>query len=345
MSPLKIAIVGATGAVGAELIKLLEESRIPVSQLGLIASSRSAGRQITFRGGAWPVDVIEGASNATFDLVFFSAGGAISLEWAPRFAASGALVIDNSNAFRMNPDVPLIVPQVNSCALTSRPNRGIVANPNCSTIQLVRAIRPLVQALAIRQIVLTTYQAASGGGLRGINELLTGSKSVLDGTDESSSQRFPVSLAFNVIPQVGELSDDGVTLEERKLIQESRKIFSLPELKLTATCVRVPVTNGHSEAVYIESSECVSLNYVRELLSREQGIQLYDHASCRPYPTPRLLEHHGDVHVGRIRVNPDDGRGLWMWVVANNLQVGAALNAVQIAELAVRNRLVGEKCT
>ncbi|WP_342709952.1 aspartate-semialdehyde dehydrogenase [Bradyrhizobium sp. B124] len=341
MNPLKIAIVGATGAVGAELIKLLEKSHIPVSQLGLIASSRSAGRQIAFRGGAWPVDVIESAGNTTFDMAFFSAGGAISLEWAPRFAASGALVIDNSNAFRMNPDVPLLVPQVNPCVLTSRPDCGIVANPNCSTIQLVRAIRPLVQVLAIRQIVLTTYQAASGGGLRGINELLTGSKGVLDGTDEPSSERFPVALAFNVIPQVGEFSADGATLEERKLIQESRKIFSLSELKLTATCVRVPVTNGHSEAVYIEFREHVSLNNVRELLARERGIQLYDNASCRPYPTPRLLQNHGDVHVGRIRVNPDDGRGLWMWVVANNLHVGAALNAVQIAELAVSNRLVG----
>ncbi|VIO71642.1 aspartate-semialdehyde dehydrogenase [Bradyrhizobium ivorense] len=343
MSALKIAIIGATGAVGTELIKLIEHSQIPVLRLRLIASSRSAGRQIKFRGTSWPVDVIENTSDAAFDIAFFSAGGAISLKWAPRFGAKGALVIDNSNAFRMNSEVPLIVPQVNANTLASRPNRGIVANPNCSTIQLVRALRPLAQAFAIRQIVLTTYQAASGGGLRGIDELLTGARGVLDRTCEPTSERFPVSLAFNVIPHVGELSGDGVTLEERKLVQESRKILGMPELKLTATCVRVPVINGHSEAVYIEFSDCVPLNKARELLAREPGIQLYDGASCRAYPTPRLLENAGDVHVGRIRANPDDGRGLWMWVVANNLQVGAALNAIQIAELAITNRLLGEQ--
>lgn len=343
MRALKIAIVGATGAVGTELIKLLEDSNIPVSRLRLIASSRSAGRQIKFRGTSWPVGVIQDASDVAYDIAFFSAGGAISLEWAPQFAAKGALVIDNSNAFRMDSEVPLIVSQVNPKMLVSRPNRGIVANPNCSTIQLVRALRPLAQEFSIRQIVLTTYQAASGGGLKGINELLMGAKGVLAGTGQPTSDRFPVPLAFNVIPQVGELSFDGMTLEELKLTQESRKILSVPGLKLTATCVRVPVINGHSEAVYVEFSECVPLSNARELLAREPGIQFYDETSCRAYPTPRLLENHGDVHVGRIRANPDDSRGLWMWVVANNLQVGAALNAVQIAELAIANHLIGEQ--
>lgn len=343
MSAFRIAIVGATGAVGNELIKLLEESQIPVSRLRLIASSRSAGRQMNFRDTSWPVDVIEDASDAVFDIAFFSAGGTTSLEWAPRFAAKGALVIDNSNAFRMQPEVPLIVPQVNPKMLASRPKRGIVANPNCSTIQLVRALRPFAQAFSIRQVVLTTYQAASGGGLRGIDELLAGTRGVLDTTVEPTSERFPVSLAFNVIPQIGELQHDGVALEERKLVQESRKILSMPELNVTATCVRVPVVNGHSEAVYIEFTDCVPLTHARELLAREPGIQLYDDVSCRAYPTPRLLENYGDVHVGRIRANPNDSRGLWMWVVANNLQVGAALNAVQIAELAIANRLIGEQ--
>ncbi|MFB6421493.1 aspartate-semialdehyde dehydrogenase [Bradyrhizobium tunisiense] len=340
MNSLKIAIIGATGAVGAQLIKLLEDTQTPVSQLRLIASPRSAGRQMTFRDTSWPVDVIENASDASYDIVFFSAGGAISLEWAPRFAARGALVIDNSSAFRMDSDVPLVVPQVNPDIIASRPNRGIVANPNCSTIQLVRALRPLAQAFEIRQVVLTTYQAASGGGLRGISELLVGSKDVLNGIEESTGERFPVSLAFNVIPQVGELSCSGLTMEEQKLVQESRKILGVPELKLTATCVRVPVVNGHSEAIYIEFSERVPLDHARELLAREPGIQLYGDASCRAYATPRLLENHADVHVGRVRANPDDGRGLWMWVVANNLQVGAALNAVQIADLAIANRLI-----
>lgn len=342
MTGLKIAIVGATGAVGTEIIKLLENSQIPVSRLRPIASSHSVGRQIKFRGTSWPVHVSEDLGDAAFDIAFFSAGGAVSLKWAPRFAAKGALVIDNSNAFRMNPEVPLIVPQVNPKMLTSRPKRGILANPNCSTIQLVRALRPLAQTFPIRQVVLTTYQAASGGGLRGINELLTGARGVLDGIGEPTCERFPVPLAFNVIPQVGELSCDGMTLEEQKLIQETRKILSLPELKLTATCVRVPVINGHSEAVYIEFSEVVPPSHARELLAREPGIQLYNNASCGAYPTPRLLQDHGDVHVGRVRANPHDRRGLWMWVVANNLQVGAALNAVQIGELAIRNELIGE---
>lgn len=341
MNAFKIAIVGATGAVGTELVDLLEHSQIPISALRLIASSRSVGRKIKFRGKLWPVDIIEDASDGAYDIVFFSAGGAISQKWAPGFAAKGALVIDNSNAFRMNADVPLLVPQVNANMLTSRPDRGIVANPNCSTIQLVRALRPLIQTSEIRQVVLTTYQAASGGGLKGIDELLTDARSVLDGTAKPTSERFPVSLAFNVVPQIGELSADGVSLEEQKLIQESRKILSVPELKLAATCVRVPVINGHSEAIYIEFCQCIALNDVRERLAREPGIQLYNDANGRTYPTPRLLTDHGDVHVGRIRANRDDGRGLWMWVVANNLQVGAALNALQIAELAVRNRLIG----
>lgn len=343
MSAFTIAVVGATGAVGTELVKLLEESPIPVSRLRLIASSRSAGRQMQFRSTVWPVEAIEDASIGNFDIAFFSAGGAMSREWAPQFAARGALVIDNSNAFRMDPEVPLVVPQVNPNMLTTRPKLGIIANPNCSTIQLVRALRPLVEAFAIRQIVLTTYQAASGGGLKGINELLAGARAVLDGAGEPTSERFPVPLAFNVIPQVGELCRDGVTLEEQKLIHESRKILGAPELMLTATCVRVPVINGHSEAVYVEFCERVSPNKVRELLAREAGIQLYDDASGRSYPTPRLLANHGDVHVGRIRASSYDSRGLWIWVVANNLQVGAALNAVQIAELAISNRLIGEQ--
>lgn len=344
MRALKIAIVGATGAVGTELVKLLEASHISVSRLRLIASSRSVGRQMTFRGTSWPVNAIEDLGDEPLDIAFFSAGGAISREWGPQLAVKGTLVIDNSNAFRMVADVPLIVPQVNPKMLASRLTRRLVANPNCSTIQLVRALRPLTHAFPIRQIIVTTYQAASGGGLRGINELIKGAKDVLEGIETSISERFPVSLAFNVIPQVGELSCDGVTLEENKLTQETRKILDMPELKLTATCVRVPVVNGHSEAVYIEFSKCVPRNHARELLAREPGIRLYDEAGYRSYPTPRLLEGHADVHVGRLRSNPHDSRGLWMWVVANNLHVGAALNAVQIAELAIANRLIGDQC-
>lgn len=341
MKPLSIAIIGATGAVGSAIIKLLEEGDFPISGLRLAASSHSRERHISFRDGACAVHSIEEIADADIDIAFFSAGGAISTHWAPRFAAGGALVIDNSNAFRMKPDVPLVVPQVNPNALVVQPRSGIVANPNCSTIQLVRALRPLATAFPINQVILTTYQAASGGGLRGIDELMSGARSTLDGVVDLRGERFPVALAFNVVPQIGEISEDGATLEEQKLVQESRKILGLPRLRVTATCVRVPVTNGHSEAVYVEFEKPVSLDQAHKRLAREPGIRLYADGVRDGYPTPRFLEHLGDVHVGRIRVNPDNARGLWMWIVADNLQVGAALNAVLVAKLAIANKLVG----
>jgi aspartate-semialdehyde dehydrogenase len=341
MKPLNIAVIGATGAVGTELIKLLEENLFPIANLRLAASPPSRGRPLKFQGRTCIVRSIEEVGEADTDIAFFSAGGAISAHWAPRFAAQGTLVIDNSNAFRMNPEVPLLVPQVNPNALATRPKSGIVANPNCSTIQLTRALRPLASAFPISQVVLTTYQAASGGGLRGIDELRAGSKSALEGVADLRGERFPVVLAFNVIPQIGDLAEDGVTLEERKLVQESRKILKLPRLRLTATCVRVPVVNGHSEAVYIEFETPVGLEAVCQRLAQEPGIRLYADGGSQGYPTPRLLDHPGDVHVGRVRINPDNARGLWLWVVADNLQVGAALNAVLIAQLAIANKVIG----
>ncbi|MER9191554.1 aspartate-semialdehyde dehydrogenase [Mesorhizobium australicum] len=336
-----ISIIGATGAVGAELIKLLEASHIPVNRLRLFASSNSTGRPSTFRDGICFVEPLGEIGDTKFDIAFFSAGSAVSAEYGPWFAAEGALVIDNSNAFRMNPDVPLVVPQVNPSALAVRPRSGIVANPNCSTIQLVRALRPLVAAFDIHQIILTTYQAASGGGLVGIDELLNGTRAALDGRAGPSAERFPVSLAFNVIPQVGEIALEGVTLEERKLVQESRKILGMPHLRLTSTCVRVPVLNGHSEAVYLEFEDPVRLEQVHELLAREPGVQLYADGVRDGYPTPRFLQDPADVHVGRVRVNPENPRGLWIWVVADNLQVGAALNALLIAQHAIANNVIG----
>lgn len=339
MKALDISIVGATGAVGAELIKLLESSTIPVSRLRLLASSNSAGRESKFRDEVCIVEPLGDIGDAKADIAFLSAGGAVSARCGPPFAAQGALVIDNSNAFRMNSDVPLVVPQVNPTALAVRPPSGIVANPNCSTIQLVRALKPLVAAFGVHQIILTTYQAASGGGLIGVDELLNGARTALDGSVGPKVERFPLPLAFNVIPQVGEMADEGVTLEERKLVQESRKILGIPHLRLTTTCVRVPVVNGHSEAVYLEFEEPVRLELVYELLAKEPGVRLY--AFGEGYPTPRFMENPADVHVGRVRVNPENPRGLWMWVVADNLQVGAALNALLIAQLAIANNLIG----
>lgn len=338
MRALNISIVGATGVVGAELTRLLEVSPIPVNRLRLLASRNSAGRQVKFRDEICFVEALDDIGNLETDIAFLCAGSAVSLEWGPRFAAQGALVIDNSNAFRMDPDVPLVVPQINPSALSDRPRPGIVANPNCSTIQLVRVLRPLVTALDVDQIIVTTYQAASGGGRRGIGQLWNGTRAVLEGSSEPPAAPFPVSLAFNVVPQVGEFDLAGVTLEELKLLQESRKILAMPDLRLTSTCVRVPVENGHSEAVYLEFEKPVRLEHVHELLAQEAGVRLY----AEGYPTPRFITNPADVHVGRVRVNPENPRGLWLWVVADNLQVGAALNALLIAQLAIVNRVIGK---
>ncbi|MBY2941779.1 aspartate-semialdehyde dehydrogenase [Rhizobium leguminosarum] len=339
MRPLDISIVG-TGAVGTALIKLLEKSEIKVNRLRMFASS-SGARQFKFRDQTYQVEALRDISDigdTKTDIAFFSAGGDVSGVWIPRFASQGALVIDNSSAFRMRPDVPLIVPQVNACSLTVRPPSGIVANPNCSTIQLVRALRPLIATFGISQVLLTTFQAASGVGLRGIKELEDGVKAWLEGSTGPAAESFPVPLAFNVIPQIGQISREGVALEERKLVQESRKIFGMPHLQLAATCVRVPVKTGHSEAVYVEFDEHVRLEQVHELLANEPGVRLY----ADGYPTPRYLGDPADVHVGRVRVNPENPRGLWMWVVADNVQVGAALNALLIAQLAIAKNLIGE---
>ncbi|MEH2702875.1 MULTISPECIES: aspartate-semialdehyde dehydrogenase [Rhizobium] len=344
MRPLDISVVGATGAVGTALIKLLEKSEIKINRLRLFASS-SGARQFKFRDQTYLVEALRDISDigdTKTDIAFFSAGGDVSAVWGPRFASQGALVIDNSNAFRMRPDVPLIVPQVNACSLTVRPPSGIVANPNCSTIQLVRALRPLIATFGVNQVLLTTYQAASGVGLRGINELEDGAVAWLEGSTGPAAESFPVPLAFNVIPQIGEISREGVALEERKLVQESRKIFGMPHLQLTATCVRVPVKTGHSEAVYVEFDDHVRLDQVRELLANEPGVRLYADEIRDGYPTPRYLGDPADVHVGRVRVNPENPRGLWMWVVADNVQVGAALNALLIAQLAIANNLMDE---
>ncbi|MBY3335260.1 MULTISPECIES: aspartate-semialdehyde dehydrogenase [Rhizobium] len=344
MRALDISVVGATGAVGTALIKLLETSGIPINRLRLFASG-SGTRLFKFRDQTFFVEALRDIgdiADTKTDIAFFFAGGDVSVEWGAPFASQGTLVIDNSNSFRMDPDVPLIVPQVNARSFTVRPRSGIVANPSCPTIQLVRVLKPLIATFHVHQILLTTYQAASGMGLLGCKELLDGAEAVLEGSAGPPAERFPVPLAFNVIPQIGEISREGVALEERKLVQESRKIFGMPDLQLTATCVTVPVTKGHSEAVYVEFDDHVRLEQVRELLANEPGVRLYADEIRDGYPTPRFLGDPADVHVGRVRVNPENPRGLWMWVVADDLQVGAALNALLIAQLAIANNLISE---
>ncbi|EJT01229.1 aspartate-semialdehyde dehydrogenase (plasmid) [Rhizobium sp. CCGE 510] len=319
MRAIDISIIGATGAVGAELIKLLESSQLPVSRLRLLASRTSVGRRLRFRDEICIVEPLDEIDDTQADIAFFSAGRAVSAKYGPLFAAQGALVIDNSNAFRMNPDVPLLVPQINPNALAARPRSGIVENPNCSAIQLVRALRPLVTAFHVHQIILTTYQAASGGGLKGIDELLEGSRAALAGRAPPRAKHFPFPLAFNVIPQVGEITSEGVTLEERKRLQESRKLLGLPHLRLTSSCVRVPVVNGHPEAVYLELEESVHVVQVRELLTLEPDFRLSVGGPHVGYPTPRHLTDPAIVHVARVKVNPENPYCLW--IVADNLKV------------------------
>jgi aspartate-semialdehyde dehydrogenase len=334
-SPPRLAIVGATGAVGQELLRLIDERDFPYASLALVASSRSAGRTIELHGKRHLVHDLETFPFHDVDLAFFSAGTATSRAWAAKAAAEGALVIDNTNAFRMDPASPLVVPQVNGHLLAKRPSNGIVANPNCSTIQMVRALAPIARRFGLTKVVAATYQAASGGGLTGMEELRDGVAATLAG-GTSTPQRFPRELAFNVIPQIDVLQDDGYTLEERKMLQETRKILAAPTLDVTATCVRVPVLNGHSVAVYAECETPVTQAGLEQALRDAEELDLY---AADAYPTPRRLSSRDRVHVGRLRTVATEPRAFWAWVVADNLRIGAALNAIQIAERVTAPRL------
>lgn len=336
MKKFSVAIVGATGAVGLELIRLLGLREFPVSRVQLLASSKSAGSELVVDGVAERVQDLESFDFDGVDIVFFSAGESISLEYGPRAAKAGALVIDNSNAFRMVPGVPLVVPQVNAAALPREPFGKIIANPNCSTIQLVRALQPVMRAHPVNRIVVSTYQAASGGGLAGMQELMDDSASVqARRTETRVSENFPMPLAFNAVPVVGDFLDNGECVEERKIRHETRKILGMGALQVSSVTVRIPVVNGHSEGIWVECSEPVDAERVTRELEKAPELRLYRPSDPVPYPTPRFLGDPALVHVGRVRVDPENPSALWMWVVADNLWVGAALNAVQIAEQAV----------
>ncbi|MEU3274911.1 aspartate-semialdehyde dehydrogenase [Saccharomonospora sp. NPDC006951] len=329
----RVAVVGATGAVGMTLLQLVEERAFEYSSFELIASPRSAGRTIEFGGAELVVRELDDVDFGAVDVAFFSAGTALSRIWAPRAAAEGALVVDNTAAFRMDPGTPLVVPQVNAAVLDRRPAGGIVANPNCSTIPLVRVLRPVLREWGAEQVVVSTYQAASGGGYSGIAELREDTGSQLAGPPYSVRvKEFPPGLAFNVIPFIDKALDDGGTVEERKMSQESAKILAAPELDVTATCVRVPVVNGHSEAVWIRTRRPAEREAVLAELAAQPDVVVHSSADPLGTPTPRNNGDPDRVHVGRVRVSPD-GHGVWLWLVADNLRIGAALNAIQIAEL------------
>ncbi|MDX2590837.1 aspartate-semialdehyde dehydrogenase [Streptomyces sp. WI03-4A] len=329
----RIAIVGATGAVGNTLIELIEQRGLRYRDIQLVASARSAGTELSVDGVSYPVQAVEEFDFAGVDLAFFSAGTEASEQWVPKATAAGAVVIDNTIAFRMDPDTPLVVPQVNAFELDARPRSGVIANPNCSTIPLVRLLHGIERRYGVRQAVVSTYQAASGLGHPGVEELMDASRATLEHPEEVyPSKEFSPSLAFNVIPKIDRFLDSGFTLEEQKMLQESRKILGMPHLDVTTTCVRVPVVNGHSEAVWIETQGVVDREELVELLAALPEVTLHDRGSRHEFPTPATIDDPYRVHVGRVRVNPNNPRAFWLWLVADNLTIGAALNAIQIAE-------------
>ncbi|MFN4166105.1 MAG: aspartate-semialdehyde dehydrogenase [Ferrovibrio sp.] len=332
----KVAVVGATGVVGREMLNILHERNFPVSEVVALASRRSVGKDAHFGNQKIKVKALDDYDFKGVDIALFSAGGATSKEWAPRVAAQGTVVIDNSSQWRMDPDVPLIVPEVNADAIAGYTRKGIIANPNCSTAQLVVALKPLHDRATIKRVVVSTYQSVSGAGNEGVTELERQTKAIFV-NDPVEKHKFTKQIAFNVIPHIDVFMDDGFTKEEWKMTAETKKILD-PKIKLTATCVRVPVFIGHSEAVNIEFEQPISAEEAREILSTAPGVQVLDRREPGGYITP--LECAGDYNtfVSRIREDFTVENGLAMWVVSDNLRKGAALNAVQIAEeLAARH--------
>lgn len=326
---MRVAIVGATGAVGTEMLRVLEQRETPVKQLRLLASPRSAGRSMTFRGEELVVEPLDAESFAGIDFALFSAGGSVSREHAGRAVEAGAVVVDNSSAFRLDPAVPLVVPECNPEALAG--HRGIIANPNCSTILMVMALWPLHRAAGLRQVVVSTYQAASGAGQRAMEELRESTRARLEGRVHAP-RALPHSLAFNLFPQVDVFQPDGYTREEDKMMFETRKILSLPELPVEATCVRVPVERCHSEAVTVALERPLTPDRAREVLAAAPGVQVIDDPGRGAFPQPGDLSGADPVAVGRIRASRVFDPGLAFWVVGDQLRKGAALNAVQIVE-------------
>ena len=324
------AIVGATGAVGKELLQTMGDRELPVGELRLLASSRSAGQRIEFRGESLVVEELTAASFQGIDVALFSAGGETSRAFAPKAVAAGAVVVDNSSAFRMDPEVPLIVPEVNPEAIAG--HQGILANPNCSTILLVMALAPLQVAAGLRRVVVSTYQAASGAGQRAMDELIEGTRAHLEGRP-FAPEVLPHSLAFNLFPQVDVFQPSGYTKEEDKMLFESQKILGLPKLMIETTCVRVPVLRSHSEAVTVEFERPLSPAAAREALAAFPGVVVRDEPSRLEFPQPSQASGADPVYVGRIRASRIFDPGLAFWIVGDQLRKGAALNAVQIAEL------------
>jgi aspartate-semialdehyde dehydrogenase len=334
---LKLAVVGATGAVGPEVLRVLEQRKFPATEVVAFASARSAGTRVAFAGTELEVRELTADALEGFDLALFSAGAGTSRTFAPEAVARGCVVVDKSSAYRMDPEVPLVVPEVNATAIDS--HNGIVANPNCSTIQFVAVLKPLLDAVGLNHVTVATYQAVSGTGTKAMDELEAQTRAVIAGEPVEATV-YPHQIAFNALPHCDVFDDDGNTQEETKLVRESRKILAQPGLPISATCVRIPVLRGHSEAVWIETAEPISPDAARELLARAPGVSVIDDPAANRYPTPLEAAGEDEVFVGRIRRDESRPNGLALWIVADNLRKGAATNGVQIAEVLVERDLV-----
>ncbi|HET8862694.1 MAG TPA: aspartate-semialdehyde dehydrogenase [Solirubrobacterales bacterium] len=335
----RVGVLGATGLVGTTILELLADRDFPASEVVPFASERSAGKSIAWGGEELEVRPLGEETIQGLDVVLSSAGGSVSAEWTPKLVEAGAVVVDNTSHWRMHDDVPLVVAEVNPGDLAD--HRGIVANPNCSTMQMVVALKPLYDAAGIERLVISTYQAVSGTGRAAIDELLTQSRASLDG-GEASSSVYPHPIAFNALPQAGSFpAGDDHTDEERKLINETRKILGDEGIRVSATCVRVPVVTGHSEAVNVETREPLDPERARELLAAAPGVTVVDDPAAGRYPMAIEAAGRDDVYVGRIRRDPGNERAIDLWVVSDNLRKGAATNTVQIAELLVERNLIG----
>ena len=337
----KVAVVGATGNVGREMLGILDERKFPADEVEALASRRSVGVEVSYGDRTLKVKALEHYDFSDVDICLMSAGGSVSKEWSPKIGAAGAVVIDNSSAWRMDPDVPLIVPEVNADAAKGFTKKNIIANPNCSTAQLVVALKPLHDAATIKRVVVSTYQSVSGAGKDAMDELFSQTKAVYT-NDELVAKKFPKRIAFNVIPHIDAFLDDGSTKEEWKMVVETKKILD-PKIKLTATCVRVPVFISHSEAVNVEFEKEITADEARDILRSAPGCLVIDKHENGGYVTPYECVGEDATYISRIREDATVENGLEIWVVSDNLRKGAALNAVQIAECLINRKLISAK--
>jgi aspartate-semialdehyde dehydrogenase len=337
----KVAVVGATGNVGRAMLEILDERAFPADEVVALASPRSVGTEVSFGDRTLKVKVLDHYDFSDVDICLMSAGSSVSKEWSPKIAAAGTVVIDNSSYWRMNADVPLIVPEVNADAVAGFRKKGIIANPNCSTAQLVVALKPLHDRAKVTRVVVATYQSVSGAGKEAMDELFSQTKSVFT-LDELETKKFTKRIAFNVIPHIDEFMSDGFTKEEWKMMAETKKILD-PKIKLSATCVRVPVFIGHSEAMNIEFENPITADEAREILRNAPGCLVIDKREPGGYVTPYECAGEDATYISRVREDPTVENGLVLWVVSDNLRKGAALNAIQIAECLINRKLIAAK--